>query len=203
MPKPKYNHPFIKFVRHECKRYGVKFILQRTAEASGESQCCGYFIDEPPTLEVATRILYTDFLSTLVHEYSHMMQWIDESPYFHKNYRGLDAWDITDRWIDGEDFKRKTVIKCIDTVRDCELDCERRAIETIKTHRLPIRIDKYCQKASAYMYFHNFMKISRQWDYKNYWDKMEYIAYKMPTDLSGDYSRTPRKVMRLFKKHLR
>jgi len=205
MPKPKYNHPFIKFVRHECRRYKVKFMLQHENEIKNQDEgalsCGGYFTDTPAELAVATRISYTDFLSTLVHEYSHMTQWIDNSPYY-IGHRGFDSWDIIERWINGEDFTRSTIRKSINIVRDCELDCDRRAVELIKKFRIPINIDRYCRKSSAYIYFHNFMKITRRWEYKEMPSNKYQIINKMPTNLNGDYSRTPRKIMALFKKYM-
>lgn len=205
MSKPKYNHPFIKFVRQECKRYGVKFILLQDKYIKAndyDDSCGGYFTEEPPELAVATRVWYTDFLSTLVHEYSHMLQWVEESP-FRSGYRGLDSWDIVERWINGETFKKTTVKKCIDSVRDCELDCDRRAVEIIKKHKLPINVGKYCQKASSYAYLHNYIKLSRQWEYDDYPDKNErHILKLMPTNLDSNYSRTPRKIMNAFKKYM-
>jgi len=205
MPKPKYNHPFIKFVRHECRRYKVKFMLQHENEIKNQDEgalsCGGYFTDTPAELAVATRISYTDFLSTLVHEYSHMTQWIDNSPYY-IGHRGFDSWDIIERWINGEEFKKNTVKRCINIVRNCELDCDRRAIKIIKKHRVSININTYCQKSSAYIYFHNFMKITRKWEYKDIPSNKHQIINKMPTNLNGDYSRTPRKIMELFKKYM-
>ena len=205
MPKPKYNHPFIKFVRHECRRYGVKFMLRRVDGLKGEEEehsCGGYFNDDPPELAVATRILYTDFLSSLVHEYCHMIQWAEKSPYFIHGYRGLDSWDIMERWIDGEDFKKTTVKKCIDNVRDCELVCERRAVKILKEFKIPINTETYCQRAGAYIYFHNFIKLSRRWEYKSVPTHVDGIVNAMPPNLDGDYSSTPRKIMKLFRKHM-
>ena len=200
MAKPKHNHPFIKFVRRECKRHGVKFVLQHTSEISeDEFPCGGYFSEEPPELVVATRVLYPYFLSTLVHEYSHMLQWLDkDSVTYH-----VDYWDIFNRWLSGENFKKSTIKRCIRIIRDCEVDCDRRAVELIKKHKLPINIEKYEQRAGAYAYFYNYIRYTRKWEYNNDTEKLIRISEKLPPKLDGDYSKTPRKVMRLFKKHMR
>lgn len=205
MKKPKHNHSFIKFVRRECKRYGVKLTLKhvkRLPQGNEGETCGGYFIEDPLEIAVATKILYVDFLSILVHEYAHVTQWIDKSP-FCVGYRNYDSWDIMDRWIGGEEFTRTTVHKSIDAVRDCELDCDRRAVMLIKKHKIPVNIERYCQKASAYMYLHNFIKKSRKWEYKKMPSQISAITNKMPTNLDGDYIVTPHAVTQLFKKYLR
>ena len=200
MPTHKYKNQFIKFVRRECKRHNVEFNLINEEVIRDEDGTTygGYFSHDPAELAVATKVLYKDLLSILAHEYCHMTQWIDKSPYF-SGHKRFDSWDIVHRWLNGEDFKKTTVKKSINTVRDCELDCERRTIEIIKKHHLPINIEEYCQEASSYIYFHNFMKITRKWEYKR---TPKVITSKMPTTLDGDYSKTPRKIMNLFKKHM-
>lgn len=202
MPNLKYKHPFVKFVRRECKRHKVKLTLIHEEKLYDDNMTCGgYFTDDPAELAVATKVIHKDFLSLLAHEYSHMTQWINKSPYF-VGYKRFDKWDILDRWINGEDFKKNTVKRSINMVRDCELDCERRTVEVIKEHNLPIDIEEYCQRASAYIYFHNFMRITRKWEYKLIPSDIPGIVNKMPTTLDGDYSKTPRKIMNLFKKYM-
>ena len=202
---PKYTHPFIKHIRHECKRYGMKFILvhQDGFKCDDEDTSCGgYFSSDPLELGVATMVNYKDFLSGLVHEFSHFEQWRDESPYFLKEYKGMDAGNVLFHWLQGKEYKKETINTCIDIIRDCELDCDRRAVENIRKFKLPLGIKEYCKKSSGYIYFHNFVKISRNWEYKNYPSCIPQIYNKMPDNLDGDYSTTPRRIMKLFKTYL-
>lgn len=204
-----YRHPFVKHVRHQCKRYGckLKLIYKELLEEEDGSTCEGYFSDDPLELVVATRCLYTDFISTLVHEYSHFEQWIEESKYFAggKYFSGgkYNYHSILERWIGGENFTKKTIERTIDVVRNCELDCERRSVENIKKYNLPINIEKYCKNASAYIYFYNFIKKTRVWETKHKPSDCKKIIDIMPTDLSGNFSRTPRNIMKLYIKHLK
>lgn len=199
-----YQHPFVKHVKKECKRYGckVKLIHNPIIVDEDKNSFSGYFLDVPLELVVATRCHFTYFLSTLVHEFSHFEQWKEKSPYFINGKRHIDSWDITNRWIAGEDFTRRTIKKCINEVRNCELDCERRAVENIKKFNLPINIKSYCKKASAYIHFHNFMKRKRIWESKKNPTEIPKIVDMMPDNLDGDYSKTPRKIMRLYDKYL-
>jgi len=200
-----YSHPFIKHVRHQCKRYNCKFKLVYKARLDdlGENETCdGYFTEDPLELVVATRTYYTDFLSILVHEYSHFEQWIEGSDYSTSSYK-VNHWDILNRWLQGENFTKRTVRRAIDVIRNYELDCERRSVENIKKYNLPINIPNYCKKASAYIYFHNFMKKRRLWEVEKGPCSFKSIIKEMPDTLTGNYSKTPRHIMKLYTKHLK
>jgi len=200
-----YSHPFVKYVRHECRRYGCKLKLIYKSELVDDDNSIysGHFLDDPLELVVATRVLYTTFLSTLVHEYSHMEQWRDKSKYYVQGYRGWDSWDIMNRWLQGHEFKRTTINRSINVIRNCEVDCERRAIKNIKKFNIPVNIKSYCQKANVYIYFHNYIKKTRVWDCKKEPNDCPQILKAMPDNLDGDYSKMPRKIMRLYKKYVR
>jgi len=165
--------------------------------------CFGYFRDYPLELVVATRCLYSDFLSTLVHEYSHLEQWAEGSRFFSGGRVNFDySWTIVERWLDGEKFTNRTIKKAIDIVRACELDCERRSIINIKKHNIPVNIENYCRRASSYIYFYNFVKKTKMWETKDDPSDFPAILKQMPTNLDGNYTRTPRKIMKLYIKHL-
>ena len=200
----KFKHPFVKYVKQECKRIGCKLIFRKSHEFKDEDgSCTGYFIDDPLELGVATKGKYHDFLETLVHEFSHLEQWRENSPFYIAGYRGLDSWTVLSKWLSGQEYKRKTVKKCLDIIRDCELDCDRKAVVNIKKFNIPIDVKAYSKKQSAYAYFHNFMKKSRKWEYKEYATGVPQIVKKMPDNLDGDYSKTPRRIMRLFDRHMK
>lgn len=199
-----YSHPFVNHVKQECKRYGCKFKLiykgdVRTSE--DKDKLAGFFRDDPLELVVATRVMYTDFLSTLVHEFSHFEQWIDDP----KSFAPLKKYDYRDifyHWLYGREYSKRTIAKSIDYIRDLEVDCERRAVRNIARFKLPINIPRYCRNASAYIHFHNFVKRKRVWHTKNSpWD-FKGILKLMPDNMDGDYTKTPRNIMRLYDKHL-
>jgi len=201
-----YTHPFVKHVKQQCKRYGCKFSLTYKSNVicdDDDESCFGYFRDEPLELVVATRCLYTEFLSTLVHEYSHFEQWTEGSKFFSGGRVNFDySWTIVQRWMDGEKFTNQTVKKAMDVVRACELDCERRSVENIKKYKIPVNVKNYCKRASSYIYFYNFVKKYKIWDTKHNPADFPVIIKEMPDNLNGDYTKTPRKIMKLYVKHL-
>jgi len=201
----KYRNRFFKHVQRQCKKYKIKFILldkHGFDGTEGDTSCGGYFIDNPLEIGIATETHYKDVLATLVHEFSHFEQFQDKSPFYTKKYRGLDPGTLFCNWLDGREYKKATINSCIDIIRDCELDCDRRALVNIRKFKIPIGIKDYCRKSSAYLHFHNFVKLSRKWEYKKYPGTFPPIVNKMPTNLDGDYSKTPKEIIKLYRKYL-
>jgi hypothetical protein len=200
------EHPFIKHVKRECRRYGVKLILASvdTYKDDDVDECGGYFSGDPLELLVAKKVRYKEFLGRLVHEYSHFEQWRDNSKYSGNGIKGNRSWRIVSNWIDGKTYERSIVIKAINTMRDCELDCNRRALKNIEKFRIPIDVDRFCKEASAYAYFHNYIKISRKWEYKKSTvEDIKPLRKIMPSNLDGNYIQLPKRVKELLDKHLR
>lgn len=202
----KLNHKllFIKHLKQECKRYKMKLKLVNTGFFEDENEeSGGYFIDDPLEIAITTQMYYVDFLSAIVHEFSHFEQWRDDSPYYIRGYKGLDAGDILARWLKGDNFKKSTIKQCTAIIRDCELDCERRAVANIKKYKIPINIKDYCRKASGDIHMYNFVNGSRRWNYKRFPNHMPIILKHMPDNLDGDFSKMSKELKDLYKKHLR
>ena len=141
----KYSHKFFKHVKHECRRYNVKFILINKNEIKLDNLTCdAYFSVNPLELVLATRLLNSEFFSNLVHEFSHLEQWRDDSPYY-INYNGMDTWTIINKWVQGYNYTKKTIKGAFNIYIDGEIDCERRAIENIKKFNIPLNIKHYCK----------------------------------------------------------
>lgn len=134
-------------------------------------------------------------ISTLVHEYCHMRQWIDKAPeYTNINIRGgNNSILIMNNWIEGTEYKKYTINTAMSRNRDCELDCERRTVEAIKEFKLHIDINNYIQVANSYILAYNYVKRVRTWNFiGSVYDKE--IVSEMPTDLySLNYNRLPNK----------
>jgi len=93
----------------------------------------------------------------LMHESSHMDQYIENDPTWVNNL-GLEQ---TDKWIDGDDGVDLNIIsEEIRTSMDVEINCEKRTIEKIKKFNLEdiLDIDEYIQKSNAYILFYLWMK---------------------------------------------
>jgi hypothetical protein len=181
----------------------MKLKLVKTEFFDDENNVSGaYFLEDPLEIGVSTKINYVDFLTTLVHEFSHFEQWRDDSPYYIRGYKGLDG-DILARWLNGEDFKKSTIKECTAIIRDCELDCERRAIANIKKYKIPIKINDYCKRAAGDIHMYNFVNFSRRWNYRRFPCDIAQILKVMPNNLDGNFSKMSREMKALYKKHLR
>ena len=90
--------------------------------------------------------------------------------------------------------------KYIRELRNCELDCEKRAVKLMKEYNLPIDIKKYIKQANAYVYFYNTMIDTRKW-YKKSPCIVKEILDIMPTKFERSYKSLPNKYLRLVKKY--
>jgi hypothetical protein len=185
---------FIKYVKSECKKYGVVCDLRNTkyVKLSGNIKCSGYFDEEVPKLVCSMN--RPDALEILAHEFCHVTQWIDK----------IDLWDesgssisLVDEWLGGKEVAN--IKKHLSVCRDLELDNEKRVIKLIKKFDLDIDADRYIKKANAYVFFYNHMANTRRWcTPKNSPYSNPRIIEKMPGYFMKDYSVTPKKVHKVF-----
>ena len=78
---------FIKWVKQQCRKYGVKVKLKNVSylRLSGNIRCSGYFDDadtDSPTLVVAMN--RPDWIEILAHEYCHLTQWLEQQSIWHE-----------------------------------------------------------------------------------------------------------------------
>jgi hypothetical protein len=153
---------------------------------------------------------WDDFLRLIVHEYGHFRQWKEKREaytitYNHPMKEELGEKSLEDaffKWLEGSKELDEEAIKfTCDIARDLELDCERVTVELIKKYDLPIDIEDYCRRASAYVYFYNILPETRQWYVigKEPYNIPE-IVELMPVNLDGDYTTIPEEVAELMKK---
>ncbi len=129
-------------------------------------QCNGIFIDHPsPMLVTACNKSQHLWLPILVHESCHMDQWIEQSKVWIDSKIGsLDKMDILSLWLNGYvELNAQQLDNYIRSIRDVELDCEKRTVEKIKKYGLPIDPKEYTQRANAYVLFYNHMMKTRKW----------------------------------------
>jgi len=171
--------------QREMEASGVEIYLEHNAThvalPSG-MKCNGYFIDNPIIkFACATQKPFANWFPIYVHEYGHFTQWRDKIP----------AW--TDVWIDGlyydnfldqwlgyrqMRFAPWKVARFIQAGIALESDCERRVIDLIGKHSLPINKEEYAQKANSYVHFYNYIEENRKW----------YIPGKEPYNLPEVWS---------------
>lgn len=176
----------------ECIASGVSLILAAKRKLVLDDEglgCSGYFDSEGKVLAVATR--RPDWFPTLLHEFGHMQQWLEDPAGFDENY-DEDFWD----WLIGnKELSKRHLHRVVNSVRGTELDCERRTIALISRHpSLGIDIADYTRKANAYMYLYTVVAKHRKW--VGLKRKPPYavpeIVRLMPDELQRDYWKLPR-----------
>lgn len=187
-----------------CDDAGITFTvgLGNFVKASDELKSNGYFCDETKVLAISVHKPLNQWLPILVHEYSHFLQYQD----FLKKKSTIwkiskPAYNMFFEWLSHEtDLPKKELESCCNQALTLELDCERRAINLIKKFNLPLNVEDYAQRASAYVYFYSFVKQVRKWykigkePYNN-----KKIVHKMPKNLNGRYTVFPKKLFNLYK----
>lgn len=164
----------------------------------------GFF--QPPVgrgkgeLATATYKNLNDWLSILVHESCHLDQW-KEGVKVWKDCDNL-KYNIFDDWLLDKKCNIKIAHECIDKLRELELDCEKRSVEKIKKYKLPIDLNTYIRKANAYVFFYNYIKITRRWsDPKNTPYNNPKIYKKLKNSWYENYDEIPPEIMKLYRKY--
>jgi hypothetical protein len=188
---------FIEMVKSGCKKHKISCKLKdvKYLKPVPSIRCTGYFDDENKTLQVAMK--QKDSFEILVHEYSHLTQWIDKVPVYMKANKYLLA---VDKWIAGTNLPSAVVDAAIQGTVDLELDNEKRSVKLIAKYNLSIDKENYIKKANAYLYFYHWMKNTRKWSTPNnlpYRNKN--IVAAMPTTFRGKYDKLPKRFEKLFK----
>jgi hypothetical protein len=185
---------FIKFVKAECEANGIKFVLKytKTVRTPDNIRCTGYCEpDDYKELVVAKKD--PNWLMTLVHEYGHLTQWIDQT----KEWKDSYNIDNVDDWLNGKEVPN--IKKALSVTRDLELDNEKRSVKLIKKWNLPIDIKVYTKKANAYICFYNRLLITRKWCHPhNTPSRNPKIWKKMPARFNMNYKDMPEKYHKIF-----
>lgn len=187
---------FLEIVKEKCNHLGVNLILSDSQGVEFQNtkiMCNGYFVDNPsPTLAVATKKEVKDWFFVLLHEYSHMEQWAEQSSSWSNNKMEKgEASDLIDAWLNHEiELDNLTLDKIFQINIELESDCEKRALTNIIKFNLDINYKEYAQKANSYVLFYHLVKKNRRW-YKIGQEpySIEAIWTKMPEHMNLDYSK--------------
>lgn len=198
---------FIDHLKNFAKENNIKlFLSPEKGVILGEGSnilCNGYFDGENRLLACAMGKDISYWLLILLHESSHMDQFLENDPAWTNNI-GLVQ---TDEWLAGKDDVDLNVIsEEIRTSIDIELDCERRTVEKIKKWSLDkiIDIEEYIQKGNAYILFYLWMKKNRSWytlGKEPY--NIDEIVSTMPKTFDIDYTKLEPKIEEVFDKYLK
>lgn len=185
---------FINHVKTVGKIYGIKCSFRDTkfVKASKGVICEGWFEDKNNMLVVAMKS--KNWSEILVHEYSHLTQYVENNTIYQKGNIGCIKMD---EWLDGKYVKN--INKYLDDVRDMELDTEKRSVELIKTFGLNIDIDTYIKKANAYVLYYNWLKETRTWcKPSNYPYNNKRLLEKMSNKFNMKYGKLIPELHRIF-----
>ena len=150
------EHPrikaFIKHVKSECKRTGIRVELRNVKYLMlGQGmKCSGYFDEENRKLVVA--MLNPVSVEVLVHEFGHFTQWDERIPIWKE--AGFAMGHI-EEWLNGK--TKRNIEKWMALSRDLELDNEKRSVLLIKDFNVTIYLDIFSRSANAYVLFYNWM----------------------------------------------
>lgn len=198
---------FIDDLRNVANDNNIKLKLVNTkgvAYVTGDSMIVnGYFDDKSMTLACALGKDISQWLPVLIHESSHMDQFIEKVPEWANNI-GLDE---TDRWVNGKDSADMDLIhKEIQTGINVEIDCEKRAVDKIKKWKLDsiIDTDRYTKAANAYVLFYHWMEKNRRWyEIGNEPYNNEEIVKTMPNNFNIDYTKLDPHIEEVLDKYLK
>lgn len=170
---------FLNYVEQECDLAGIKVKYEpkeiiTSYDEKDEGDCRGYFDDESKELVVACKRKINEWFPVFVHEYCHFCQWQDKEPaYVDCSVNGLDPGTLMGQWYANDiNIDVEVISESYKTLRDCELNNERRAVECIRLWNLPVDTIDYIKRANIYMYFHMFSLKYRCW-YKKEWNLFE------------------------------
>lgn len=163
---------FIRDTWAKCNSNGVVLDLQnedRVAYPGGESRVSGYFLGddlgEKPRLCVAIRKPTTDWMTVLMHESSHMDQWVERCDVWRQGFRDdRDVYDVLQDWLDHKvelsaDEQDDVVGRCM----AIELDCEKRTLDKMRKLGMHMYTYDYVRKANAYIWSYYMVKVRRRW----------------------------------------
>ncbi len=194
---------FLSRITDECEKNKVEIIISPLNRVFYEDICCNGFFDSscatevtkehilgkastpPLTYKGKTRPVLAaaqdgktelEFLSLLVHEYCHMRQYLENSPYWAPS----SDCELLDEWLTGKEFNETALDTIFKNVISVEVDCEQRVLKLIDEFDISIDKSWYAQKANSYLYFYSWVRKNRVWYNKAPYE-MGDIVDTMPT----------------------
>jgi hypothetical protein len=197
---------FIDHVRSVALQHGVKIKIKKTKhvrEPAGNTLCCGYFLESSSekTIVVARgRRPLSEWLGFLVHEYCHMLQWIERCPAYTNTFLrdGEDATYKLSLFESGQANynKRLRRVYTKKTIA-CELDCERRAVKVIRKFELPINVEQYKRGAAIILYKYWLLCNTGRWVGESLENRRSVMKAIKPS-LRGRFNGVPKKIKTLL-----
>ena len=194
---PEAFKPFFSAAKRKCKANKVSLVLSPSKTVvitdSFSTDCSGYFDDYNKVLAVACGKPFDEWIEILVHEYSHMEQWIEDDRWGY----WTDCCDALWSWLDKEKMMNMAQVdKIVDGMIELERDCEIRALNNIRKFNLPINKSQYQRKSNLYLYSYRMMKHIKKFPTGIYYNK-ELVAM-CETRIKKDYREVPENIKNLI-----
>jgi hypothetical protein len=178
----------VREITRRAWRFGVSVLLSpdSTVDCDGFwSQ--GWFDGDDKKLVVGTGCDEQKWLGVLLHEYSHLTQWVERAPVWREDEKD---GAVIDDWLKGKSVRNAR--KAVAARRELEADCERRTVRLIRELEAPIDLDRYIRGANSYIHFYNVIAEKRKWyaPGRGPYSVPEVLAVANPT-LDDDFSKTP------------
>jgi hypothetical protein len=200
---------FIEDLKQTCKENNIDIILSEDTHVdypNSDMRVNGYFTDKPtPRLATAIGKPEEQWVEILIHESSHMDQYLENIDAWKNLFvtEDKDATDLMDEWLSSKiELDDEELNRIIGLSQNIELDCEKRSIEKIKKYGISVDVDKYIQKANAYVYFYSIIKKYRKWykPGKEPYNTIE-VYEKLPNHFDNDYENIPMEIEELYVKY--
>jgi len=159
----------IEDLKHTTQQHNVKLLLLPALEVTypnSNMMVSGYFVDNgDPTLCCAIGGELNIWGPILLHESSHMDQWIENCKEWKENYwNGKECVEWLDEWCQNKTkLEDREVDEIINRAINVELDCEKRTIIKLIKYNIDVDISEEIQKAISYILFYRFLKESKKW----------------------------------------
>lgn len=160
---PKEYKEFIEYTVNYVEKYGKKIEIRDTNyllyDKKSKDKCAGWC--EDGDIVVAGRHPLAP--QTYVHEFAHVTQFVEKIPLWFVDeiddclipYIRGGVSHFADEGIKEFDKFYKLAL--------LERDCERRSLKLINKFNLPIDKTDYTKKANLYLYFHQYIYLTRLW----------------------------------------
>lgn len=176
----------IRYIEQDADRLGFTLELNdvKFADIGDGAPSSGYFSDDDKKIVVSVKA--KDFTGVLAHEYCHFRQYVEDKEMW--DYASI-SYNKMYEWLDGK--RIRNIDHHLKIVQALELDCEKRAVALLTKWGIDFNKQFYIKGANAYMYFFEYMKISRKWcSPYNTPSNNDALLSIMPSTFLSDYTMT-------------
>lgn len=142
---------FFEWAEEYLRKNNKKVVIVNARKIKFDGGFCGGWCDGKEIVIAGRGLLFEE---TFVHEFSHMMQAIEKSPFWTKSTTFWD--DLEKQEINIQSWK--SIIKII----ALERDCERRALALSKKWEL-FDNEIYAQRANIYLFYYHLVFLRGEW----------------------------------------